>query len=82
MDLMGCPVCALAGSGGAVVAGYLAGRSSMARRGRRVADRRTRGRTMRSWPGGGAHHGDRASGMREAEQVDGVSDAGSGGTES
>jgi hypothetical protein len=78
MEILGCPVCALAGSGGAVVAGFLAGRCSARRRGRRAADRRSRGRTMRSWPGGGAHRGDHPRGRPLADPDDGTAGPGGG----
>jgi len=78
VELMGCPVCALAGSGSAVVVGYLAGRCSVVRRGRRAADRRSRGRTMRSWPGGGPHPGGHARGMPRADPDDGTAGGGGG----
>lgn len=67
MDLVGCQMCALAGSGGAAVAGYLAGRCSALRRGRRSADRRSRGRTMRTWPGSGSR---RSGGHQRADPGD------------
>ncbi|MGI5125436.1 hypothetical protein ACQEVB_01350 [Pseudonocardia sp. CA-107938] len=66
MDLLGCNVCTLVGSGGVAVVGYLAGRCSTHRGGRRAADRRSRGRTMRSWPGGQSHGGRRGGPSRAA----------------